>query len=84
MRKVSALIMLVVAAMLSALFSALPTMAASVGNSAPQTGQIVNEDPANFTPHILNGTVYSIVQVGNMVVVGGLSRRCARPAPARS
>ena len=28
-------------------------------------------DPANFTPHILNGTVYSIVQVGDQIVVGG-------------
>ncbi len=45
--------------------------AATVGLSDPQTGRIVSDDPANFTPHILNGTVYSIVQVGNMVVVGG-------------
>ena len=45
--------------------------AATVGLSAPQTGRIVNEDPANFTPHILNGTVYSIVQVGDYIVVGG-------------
>ena len=71
MRKVPALIVVVVATMLSALITVAPTMAATVGNSHPQTGQIVNDDPANFTPHILNGTVYSIVQVGNMVVVGG-------------
>ena len=45
--------------------------AATVGLSDPQTGRIVSDDPANFTPHILNGTVYSIVQVGDMVVVGG-------------
>jgi PKD repeat protein len=45
--------------------------AATVGLSDPQTGRIANEDPANFTPHILNGTVYSIVQVGDLVVVGG-------------
>ena len=70
MRKVPALIVLVVATMLSALIT-VPTMAATVGNSHPQTGQIVSDDPANFTPHILDGTVYSIVQVGDMVVVGG-------------
>ena len=71
MRKFPALISLVVATMLVPLAMAPPTMSATVGNSHPQTGQIVSDDPANFTPHILNGTVYSIVQVGNMVVVGG-------------
>ncbi len=45
--------------------------AATVGLSHPQSGRIVSDDPANFTPHILNGTVYSIVQVGEMIVVGG-------------
>ena len=71
MRKVSAFICLVVATMLVPLTSARPTMAATVGNSHPQSGRIVSDDPANFTPHILDGTVYSIVQVGDMVVVGG-------------
>ena len=52
-RKVPALIVVVVAAMLSALITVNPTMAATVGNSHPQTGQIVSDDPANFTPHIL-------------------------------
>jgi hypothetical protein len=70
-RKVPALIFLVVAGMLSALTTATPATAATVGDSHPQTGQIVSEDPANFTPHILDGTVYSVVQIGNMVVVGG-------------
>jgi PKD repeat protein len=45
--------------------------AASVGLSDPQTGRIVSDDPVGFTPHALNGTVYSIVQVGDYVVVGG-------------
>ena len=54
-------------------------MAATVGNTHPQTGQIVSDDPANFTPHILDGTVYSIVQVGDMVVVGGV----LHPGPQR-
>jgi hypothetical protein len=48
-----------------------PAPAATVGNSDPQSGKIVTDNPANFTPHILNGTVRSIVQVGQMVVVGG-------------
>ena len=71
MRKVPAFICLVVATMLLPLTSVPPTMAATVGNSHPQSGRIVSDDPANFTPHILDGTVYSIVQVGDMVVVGG-------------
>ena len=70
-RKLPVLISVVLATMLVPLAMAPPTMSATVGNSHPQTGRIVNEDPANFTPHILNGTVYSIVQVGNLVVVGG-------------
>ncbi len=71
MRKVSALVCLTFVSVLLALVPAPPGTAASVGNSHPQTGQIVSDDPANFTPHILDGTVYSIVQVGDTVVVGG-------------
>ncbi|MET0997075.1 MAG: PKD domain-containing protein [Marmoricola sp.] len=71
MRKISALISVAVVSVLLALVPASPGTAASVGNSHPQTGRIVSDDPANFTPHILDGTVYSIVQVGDMVVVGG-------------
>src|SRR6476661_2601722 len=70
MRKSPAFILLV-AALLLALTSTPPTMGATVGNSHPQTGQVVSDDPVNFTPHILDGTVYSVVQVGNMIVVGG-------------
>ena len=57
--------------MMLPLISAPPTLGATVGTSDPQTGRIVSDDPANFTPHILDGTVYSVVQVGSMVVVGG-------------
>ena len=45
--------------------------AATLGLSDPQPGRIVGTDPANFTPHALNGTVYSMVQVGDYIVVGG-------------
>ncbi len=70
-RQFSALICVAVVSVLLVLVPAAPGTAASVGNSDPQTGMIVSDDPANFTPHILDGTVYSIVQVGDMVVVGG-------------
>jgi PKD repeat protein len=51
----------------------LPTaaLAADTGNTAPQTGKIVSDEPTKTTPNIIDGTVYSITQVGNMIVVGG-------------
>ena len=45
--------------------------AATVGLTDPQTGRIVSDNPSGITPNILNGSTYSIVQVGNMVIVGG-------------
>ncbi len=70
-RKVPAIVWLALASIVLGLSLAPPGNAATVGNSDPQSGRIVSDDPANFTPHILDGTVYSIVQVGDMVVVGG-------------
>jgi PKD repeat protein len=34
-------------------------------------GQLVKDDPAGFTPHVLDGEVDAIVQVGDMIVLGG-------------
>jgi len=45
--------------------------AADTGNTAPQPGRIVSDEPGTMTPDILDGTVYSIAKVGDMVVVGG-------------
>ena len=45
--------------------------AADTGNTAPQTGKIVSEEPGKNAPHVLDGTVYSLTQVGNTIVVGG-------------
>lgn len=39
--------------------------------AAAQTGRIVDDDPAGFTPHIMDGAVYSMTRVGDLVVVGG-------------
>lgn len=43
-----------------------PAEAQTVAHSA-----VVSDDPANFTPHVLDGKVNSIVQVGNTVILGG-------------
>ena len=38
----------------------------------PVQDRVVSDDPANFTPNVLDGSVKSIQQVGNLVVIGGL------------
>ncbi len=48
-----------------------PASAADTGNSAPQSGRVVSDEPGKNAPNILDGTVYSITQVGNTIVVGG-------------
>src|SRR5699024_7177525 len=48
-----------------------PAQAADTGNTAPQTGKIVSDEPGKNAPNILDGTVYSITKVGNTIVVGG-------------
>ena len=44
--------------------AALVTVAPSAGANVIQ-GRIVNPNPANFTPNVLDGEVYSFVQIGN-------------------
>jgi hypothetical protein len=45
--------------------------AASTGNNAPQTGKIVGVKPTSTTPGVMDGTVLSFAQVGNLIIVGG-------------
>jgi PKD repeat protein len=44
---------------------------AAVTVAAPQSGRIVDDDPAGFTPHVMDGAVFSMTQVGDVIVVGG-------------
>jgi PKD repeat protein len=45
--------------------------AASTDNNAAQTGKIVGERPTTTTPGVMDGTVLSFAQMGNMIIVGG-------------
>lgn len=40
---------------------------------------IVSDDPVDWTPHVLDGKVKSIVQIGSRVVVGGSFSRVQQP-----
>lgn len=51
---------------------AVPTSrGADNGGSPAQSGRIVDTDPAGFTPHVMDGAVYSMTRVGDTIVVGG-------------
>ncbi|MDX6300560.1 MAG: hypothetical protein QOF53_1774 [Nocardioidaceae bacterium] len=71
MRRLVAFLLAVVSGVGGTILMSPVAQAASTGNSARQTGRIVSEEPAKTTPNILDGTVYSITQVGNQIVVGG-------------
>jgi hypothetical protein len=48
-----------------------PANAASTGKSAPHPGRIVSDNPSGFTPHVMDGQVQTLAQVGDMIIVGG-------------
>lgn len=58
---------------LVAVVSVFALVASAWGAYAVQTyhDRVVSDDPANFTPHVLDGHVKSIVQVGEKMIVGG-------------
>ncbi|MGH9246804.1 MAG: PKD domain-containing protein [Acidimicrobiales bacterium] len=61
--------MAAVAVVAALLLSLTPVGTASAVQS-PQD-RVVSDDPANWTPHVLNGSVRAFVQVGDRIVVGG-------------
>jgi hypothetical protein len=58
-----------VAALAAALLAVLPASPAAAVNASHPS--VVSADPANWTPHALDGTVYRIIQIGNRVYMGG-------------
>ena len=62
----------------TAMAAALGTVFALVSPALPQASaaiqqaSIVSDNPANWTPNVLDGSVKAIVQVGNTMIAGGL------------
>jgi hypothetical protein len=71
MRNFIVLVVLSISAVVGGGAVTAPADAATTGAAAPQTGRTVSEEPSRLTPNILDGTVTSIAQVGNQIVVGG-------------
>lgn len=65
-RRTLAAVGVVLAAALAGVLPATPAAAVNANQNV-----IVSDDPANWTPHVLDGRVNSIVQIGNKVIAGG-------------
>ena len=59
----------VVGTVFALLSPALPQAVAAPGVAQPS---IVSDNPANWTPNVLNGQVNALVQVGNRIIAGGI------------
>jgi len=56
-----------------------PATAASTGESAPQPGRVVSQEPSTNTPAIMDGTVLSIARLGSTIIVGGTFTKVRDP-----
>lgn len=50
---------------------AAPAHADQRGSEPDHGGRVVSADPANHTPHVLNGAVKSIIKIGGKIYIGG-------------
>lgn len=57
---------LAIAAFVAVLAQSLPAAAVQVAHPV-----VVSDDPANWTPNVMNGRVFAILQMGSKVIVGG-------------
>jgi hypothetical protein len=60
-----------------ATLAAIPASPAVAVNPAQPT--VVSANPANWTPHVLDGIVNTIVPVGNQIVAGGSFTQVKEP-----
>ncbi|TDO43351.1 PKD repeat protein [Kribbella sp. VKM Ac-2527] len=58
-------------ALLTALAGWLVVLGPSADAVQVSQDRVVSDDPANWTPHVLNGSVKSIQQFGDMIMIGG-------------
>ncbi len=61
-----------VAVLALASLTVVPPARASASEIPAVPGSIVSEDPADWTPHVRDGQVNAIVQVGDRIVAGGV------------
>ena len=52
-------------------FGLIAIPAATTVSAATETAQLPTDNPANFTPNVIDGEVDSIWQVGNTMIIGG-------------
>ncbi|MCW2780153.1 MAG: domain containing protein [Marmoricola sp.] len=64
-------VLVMFSAILCCLGSALIVAPMSPAFADSPAGQLVSDSPASHTPNVLDGRVYSVVQVGNTMVLGG-------------